>query len=66
MDFASVASLVNSGTMRKNFVRPLVFRVILTSPPDTSAELFRCFRALSPPTAQNETSLFLFTTQLPL
>jgi len=54
MDFASVASLANSGAMRKNFVRALAFRVIPTSPPDTFIERFRCSSALSPPTAQNE------------
>ena len=66
IDLASVASLASSGAIGKNFVRALAFSVIPTSPPDTFNEGFRCSRALSPLTAQNGTSWFLFTTQLPL
>ena len=61
-----VASVASSGAIRKNFVRALAFSVIPSSPPDTFMERFRCSRALPPPTAQNGTSWFLFTTQLPL
>ena len=66
IDVASFSSLANSGAMTNNFVHALAFRVIPISSPDTFIGGFRCSSALSPPAAQNETFLFLFTSQLPL
>ena len=66
IDLASVASLACSGSIMKNIAQALAFSVIPNSPPDNFMERFRCSRALSPPTARNGTSRFLFTTQLPL
>ena len=41
------------------------FSVIPINPPETFMEQFTCSKALSAPTAQNDTLEFLFTTQLP-
>ena len=63
ISFASSARRVSSGAMTKNFA--FRFKMIPNRPPEAFMDRFICSRAWSAPSAQNATSSFLLTTQLP-